>query len=32
MLRAGGIVLPMFIIIRMIGAIHNIVQRKYQVI
>ncbi|KAI9099078.1 hypothetical protein K1719_024845 [Acacia pycnantha] len=30
MLRAGGIVLPMFIIIRMIGAIQNIIQRHYQ--
>ncbi|XP_054801887.1 uncharacterized protein LOC129305807 isoform X2 [Prosopis cineraria] len=30
MLRAGGIVLPMFMIIRMIGALQNIVQRQHQ--
>ncbi|KAF7804916.1 E3 ubiquitin-protein ligase MARCH7-like [Senna tora] len=30
MLRAGGIVIPMFIIIRTIGALQNIIQRNYQ--
>lgn len=31
MLRAGGIVLPMFVIIRTIGALHDVIQRRYQV-